>query len=115
MKKVPEFLYTDDLKAEEYKIIAALVPVTAMNYTTFRETTCFYLLFIAPIMYMNRKFLAENQFDPYTRNPATDDPSHVQSAFTWDLVIILFLIFAHYASQRDLLVMSIEKNIIKRH
>jgi hypothetical protein len=66
LKKVPEFMLDDDLKGEEYKIIASLICINGVNYTTFQETISFYVIFVAPAMYLNRKYLAELQFDPYT-------------------------------------------------
>ena len=66
LKKVPEFMLDDDLKGEEYKIIASLICINGVNYTPFQETISFYVIFVAPAMYLNRKYLAELQFDPYT-------------------------------------------------
>ena len=106
-------MLTDDLAGEEYKIIASIISINGVNYTTFKETTLFYMILVLPAMYMNRKFLAESQFDPYTREPASQ--LNVQAAFTWDLTIVLFCIFSHYVQQRDLLVISIENIMIQRN
>ena len=53
-------MLTDDLAGEEYKIIASIISINGVNYTTFKETTLFYVILVLQAMYMNRKFLAES-------------------------------------------------------
>ena len=53
-------MLTDDLSGEEYKIIASIVSINSVNYTTFKQTTLFYVILIVPAMYMNRKYFTES-------------------------------------------------------
>jgi hypothetical protein len=56
------------------------------------------------------------RFDPYTKEPlAGDSAYYLSSKMSIDFILVTFAVINHYFRQKDLIVSTIEKTMIKRH
>lgn len=114
-KLVPDFIAREDYKDEEVKIMTAVISSMSINYNTFLSTAISVPLIVMPCTYIVNLAASEMRFDPYTKEPLAGDSAYISSQMSINFLIVTFVVINHYLCQKDLLSLTIEKFMIKRH
>jgi hypothetical protein len=112
---LPDLIARDDFKEEETKILYALIAISAINYDTFLSTAIAFPLVTLPTVYLSQRALMDIKFDAYTKESLQGDSTAIQGELSLFISLLFFVLINHYLTQRDLLILTIEKTMIKRH
>ena len=115
MQVQPEYMDNPDKKTDEVKIFLSLIYIHCVNYNTYRLTLILYALITLPFAYASLFYQVKIKYDPYTTVPLSEDREYFQSQmFLYCLILVAFTAH-HYLVQRDLIIITIEKQMILRH
>ena len=76
---VPSFMLTDDYKYMEQRILLAIIVIGCVNYSSYKATLYFNVLFMIPAIYFAEKGLLAVRYDPYSKEPLSENPSHLNN------------------------------------
>ena len=112
---MPSFLQNPDKKTDEVKVLLTIVVVHCVDYNTFRASLIFSCLLVLPIQWIILKEQVKIKYDPYTLEPLANNNEYFESQFFLTLLYIFTTVYHQYLVQRDLIVITIEKQMIIRH
>ena len=95
-------------------LLTYLIVCQCLNYTSFLATFANFIIIYFPVRYLELLKDVETLKNPYTGESLKDDKNLFNSMLASDYMMVLFCILMHYLVQKNLLYMSMMKNIKSR-
>ena len=111
---IPALVEGVDPMTNTSKMYSYLIICQCLNYTPFLATLILYPLICIPARYLELMKNVEEEVNPYTKEPLKENTSYFSQMLVSYSMIVSFVILMHYLVQKNLLHMSMSKNITVR-